>query len=287
MAIRSEFLITRQGKQYVLYAGLLDEAHSRGLKSINTAIEELLFDQEGEPIYAVVRATVELEDGRTFSGIGDATRSNVGRNIKPHIIRMAETRAKARALRDAVNVGTTALEELGDDAEPAVETSAKAEVKRSPEVPIETPKEQAEAVDKRGGLEHRALLYDVEALLKCFPDGYFDDIEEKRAFAQRGVREAQLAVDRLRTLLEYEKDGVPATEEKQQAPSGYAHDEQVELLTKYADQLYSERSKAVSGSEWLLSQRKISSFHVLTKREAKDWIDEMREELRAKEEVKA
>ncbi|MDP9411364.1 MAG: hypothetical protein M3P70_12885, partial [Actinomycetota bacterium] len=56
-----------------------------------------------------------------FSGIGDASPDNVGRNIAPHVIRMAETRAKARALRDAVNVGATALEELseGDDAPPA------------------------------------------------------------------------------------------------------------------------------------------------------------------------
>ncbi|MGH3146116.1 MAG: hypothetical protein ACRDTR_09990, partial [Rubrobacter sp.] len=62
------------------------------------------------------------EDGRRFSGIGDASPENVGRNIAPHVIRMAETRAKARALRDAVNVGATALEELseGDDAPPAV-----------------------------------------------------------------------------------------------------------------------------------------------------------------------
>jgi hypothetical protein len=73
---------------------------------------------------AVVKATVEMEaseGNRTFSGIGDASPENVGRNIVPHIIRMAETRAKARALRDAVNVGATALEELsdGDDAPPA------------------------------------------------------------------------------------------------------------------------------------------------------------------------
>jgi hypothetical protein len=70
---------------------------------------------------AVVKARVEMEDGRTFSGIGDACPDNVGRNIVPHIIRMAETRAKARALRDAVNVGATALEELsdGDDVPPA------------------------------------------------------------------------------------------------------------------------------------------------------------------------
>jgi hypothetical protein len=62
-----------------------------------------------------------MEDDRRFSGIGDASPENVGRNIVPHLIRMAETRAKARALRDAVNVGATALEELsdGDDAPPA------------------------------------------------------------------------------------------------------------------------------------------------------------------------
>jgi hypothetical protein len=116
--MRDEFLITRQGKQYVLFAGLLDEAHSRGLGSIDTELVQAPTEENGQ--VAICKARVEMEDGRTFSGIGDASPENVGRNIVPHIIRMAETRAKARALRDAVNVGATALEELadGDDALP-------------------------------------------------------------------------------------------------------------------------------------------------------------------------
>jgi hypothetical protein len=123
--MRDEFLITRQGKQYVLFAGLLDEAHSRGLRGIDTELIQVPDDQNGN--VAIVKATAEMEDGSHFSGIGDASPENVGRNIVPHIIRMAETRAKARALRDAVNVGATALEELsdGDDAPPADYQSAR------------------------------------------------------------------------------------------------------------------------------------------------------------------
>ncbi len=121
--MRDEFLITRQGKQYVLFAGLLDEAHNRGLKGIDTELIQVPTEENGN--VAVVKARVEMQDPegslRIFSGIGDASPDNVGRNIVPHIIRMAETRAKARALRDAVNVGATALEELSDsdDAPPA------------------------------------------------------------------------------------------------------------------------------------------------------------------------
>ena len=54
---------------------------------------------------------VEIEIGR-FEGIGDADPGNVEGFLAPHLIRVAETRAKARALRDAVNCGVVSFEEL-------------------------------------------------------------------------------------------------------------------------------------------------------------------------------
>jgi hypothetical protein len=110
--VREEYMIERQGKRFVLYAGLLEEAHSRGLRSIETDLLQVPEAANGE--VAIVRAVVRTEDGK-FTGIGDASPENVNRTIAPHVIRMAETRAKARALRDAINVGVTAFEELGGE----------------------------------------------------------------------------------------------------------------------------------------------------------------------------
>lgn len=109
MAIKAEHLITRNNKQYVLYAGLLSEAHEQGLSSILTEI--LQFPTEANGQTAVCRATVTTSKG-TFTGIGDANAGNVPKHILPHIIRMAETRSKCRALRDATNIAMCAVEEL-------------------------------------------------------------------------------------------------------------------------------------------------------------------------------
>ncbi len=114
--MKSEFIIQRQGKPVVLYAGLLAEAHDRGLEQILTELLQIPTDANGN--VAIAKATVVINsEGRSgkFTGIGDASPGNVGRMIVPHLIRMAETRAKARALRDAVNVGMVSLEELGED----------------------------------------------------------------------------------------------------------------------------------------------------------------------------
>ncbi|WP_119069649.1 hypothetical protein [Rubrobacter indicoceani] len=126
--MREEFMIERQGKQFVLYAGLLEEAHLRGLRSIETDLLQAPSAENGG--VAIVKAVIRTEEGK-FSGIGDASPENVGRNIAPHVIRMAETRAKARALRDAINVGVTSFEELGGEEQEAAGRPAKANARAS------------------------------------------------------------------------------------------------------------------------------------------------------------
>lgn len=112
--VKREFMVERNGRTFVLYAGLLDEAHRQGLKSITTQLIQVPGPDNGYT--AICQAVVETSKG-VFSGIGDASPENVPPQMRMHLIRMAETRAKARALRDAVNVGVAALEELAEEAE--------------------------------------------------------------------------------------------------------------------------------------------------------------------------
>lgn len=118
--VKREFIVERQGKSFVLYAGLLDLAHGQGLRAIRTRLLQVPSEENSQT--AIVHAEVETDRG-TFSGIGDASPSNVARAMLTCTIRLAETRAKARALRDAVNVGVAAFEELGEMDDSAPSTS--------------------------------------------------------------------------------------------------------------------------------------------------------------------
>lgn len=106
------YIVNRQGRDFILYAGLLDLAHHRGLQGIKTTLLQAPTEANGQ--VAIVAAEVTFAHG-TFSGIGDASPSNVSRAIAPHSIRMAETRAKARGMRDGLNVDGVSLEELGPE----------------------------------------------------------------------------------------------------------------------------------------------------------------------------
>lgn len=114
--VRKEFIVERQGRSFCLYAGLLDLAHQQGLKSIRTELIQAPSDANNR--VAICSATVTMEsDGveKQFTGIGDAAPNNVAPAMQTCLLRMAETRAKARAMRDAVNIGVAAFEELGDE----------------------------------------------------------------------------------------------------------------------------------------------------------------------------
>ena len=119
------FIQMRQGRPFIAYPGLLDLLHqlSEGFFAIDTEVLQLPTAENNQT--AVCQARVRIFDPqdadvvrRLTTGIGDADPTNVSAQMKPHLLRMAETRAKARALRDAVNVGMAALEELGPDEAP-------------------------------------------------------------------------------------------------------------------------------------------------------------------------
>lgn len=99
-------------KEVVTYAGLLARAHEEGLEGIETELVQTPNDDNG--MSAIVRAVVRGSRG-VFSGLGDADPTNVNRTVAKHLVRVAETRAKARALRDITNIGTVSLEELGGE----------------------------------------------------------------------------------------------------------------------------------------------------------------------------
>jgi hypothetical protein len=105
--IPAQYLQLIDGKPFVKYAGLLALAHARGLQQLDARFTRV------SDTLAVAHATATFRDGRRFTEAGDATPENVGHQVRPHFARLALTRAKARCLRDALNIGLCAVEELG------------------------------------------------------------------------------------------------------------------------------------------------------------------------------
>ena len=101
------------GDERPLFRDLLDRAIGQGLRSVKT---ECIAYERGQDRHAFFEAVVsmQMEDGKTeeFFGHGDSDDENTDPMIRPHYLRMAETRAIARALRWATNEGRTCVEEL-------------------------------------------------------------------------------------------------------------------------------------------------------------------------------
>ena len=107
--IDPHWIIRVQGKNFVRFEGLLSVAHERGLVSLETTVVRVT------AALAVCQSTARFSDGLTVTDVGDASPDNVARHLKPHFIRMAATRASARALRRALNIDMCSVEELAGE----------------------------------------------------------------------------------------------------------------------------------------------------------------------------
>jgi hypothetical protein len=127
----SRFLIKLGDREYATYQGVLAEAHERGLQSIETSLVQIPGPDNDH--VAIARAVVTMKDGTRFEEWGDSSPRNTNARIATALCRMALTRAKGRALRDAVNVGQTLLEELPDTTDDApIESSRDGRAKPAP-----------------------------------------------------------------------------------------------------------------------------------------------------------
>jgi len=114
--LKKEYITIRQGRPFVLYAGLLDLAHQEGLIEIRERLLQIPNDENKNVAVVFTEITMDVNGVKKhFTGIGDACPLNVAPPIVTALIRMASTRSKARALRDAVNIGVTCAEELGNE----------------------------------------------------------------------------------------------------------------------------------------------------------------------------
>jgi hypothetical protein len=108
----SRFIISIDGHDFVKYQGLLDLGHQKGISQIEVDMVQLPTPDNGN--FAICKATVVSKNGESFTDLGDATPQNCSSKVSKHLLRLASTRAIARALRSFTNIGMTCLEELAD-----------------------------------------------------------------------------------------------------------------------------------------------------------------------------
>ena len=104
--IDPRYVVLIRNKPFIRYGGLLQMAYAQGLIRLETTFISVSAD------VALAQCTATFEGGRVVTDVADSTPGNVGATVKLHWPRLAATRAAARALRNALAIDVTALEEL-------------------------------------------------------------------------------------------------------------------------------------------------------------------------------
>lgn len=185
MAVKDEHKIRQHGKDYVLFAGLVAEAHEKfvGFR-LTSQLDTALFkiNPEQPVVYAHFEGDYVGEDGQTLNtiaatGIGTAGRLGDKGPASGAPVEMAETRAKARALRIAVNIGETAYEEIPSDApEQEVEEARSSPIQKGQAARANPPKRK-KTKHSEGPVEPETLRR-LRFLADTFADARGDDEEE-------------------------------------------------------------------------------------------------------------
>jgi hypothetical protein len=103
-----DYVITCQGVDYVLYPGLLAEAHRREIKELRLELVQLPTSANGWR--AICQAQVTTASGR-FMSLGEACPANAGSDAIATLLHLAQIRAKAHAMCDALNLDLTPIED--------------------------------------------------------------------------------------------------------------------------------------------------------------------------------
>ena len=172
----------------VPFKTLLDKAHKQyGLAGVETEILQFPGAENGN--MAIFRATVKNTDGATFSGHGDADPKNTTSTIAPHLLRMAETRAIARALRWLTNSGETAIVEIsGDEDESGPSEQPKAEEAEPSDAKTEFLNARTEFINRSHGFV--AKINDKDQVAIVLTTCGYDNLEVVREKDFRRVYDA-------------------------------------------------------------------------------------------------
>jgi predicted nucleic acid-binding Zn finger protein len=141
------FITNIKGKDFVIYAGVLDLATQKGLLKLEVELLQYPTKDNGNEV--ICRAVAESKTGKVFADIGDANPKNCHSMIVKHLIRMASTRAKARALRDMCNIGIPAIEELADFDDVIGSETPKKTTRKKTAVKLDTKEPKAKTDSKK------------------------------------------------------------------------------------------------------------------------------------------
>lgn len=118
---KKKYVISIKGKEAILADGLKVLAHEKGIKQLHTDI--IQFPSKDNEFTCIVKAVLigydynpitEKVEEVSYSAIADANKNNCSSMVAAAFIRMAETRALSRVLKNYTNTGMVAVEELDE-----------------------------------------------------------------------------------------------------------------------------------------------------------------------------